>query len=213
VASLLSVNTGRAQPNPWDTPVTTGIDKRPAGGPVQLSDPGVDRGVSGAGGDHIGDVQHHGGSDQAVYAYAREDLDRWQEDLGRPLGNGSFGENLTTTGLDISAARIGERWRIGDECVVEITSPRIPCRTFAGWLHEQGWQKRFTQRGAPGAYLRVLNPGAVRAGDIITVEHSPGHDVTVAFMFRALTTNKELMPQLAAAGAALDAGTRRLLFS
>ena len=102
----------------------------------------------------------HGGTDQAVYAYAREDLDHWQAELGRPLTNGVFGENLTTSGLDVNGALVGERWQVGDDCVLEVTSPRIPCRTFAGWLEEQLWVKRFTQRGAPGAYLRVIVPGS-----------------------------------------------------
>jgi MOSC domain-containing protein YiiM len=209
---LLSVNLGRAQPNPWDTPTATGIDKRPATGPVLLSEPGPALGHSGAADDFIGDARFHGGSDQAVYAYAREDLDWWQEQLGTELRNGCFGENLTTAGLAVTAARIGERWRIGDDCVVEVTSPRIPCRTFAGWLQQQGWQKRFTQHAAPGAYLRVLHPGTVQAGAVLLVDHVPGHDVTVGFMFRALTTDKELIPQLAAAGPALDAGTRARVF-
>ena len=74
-----------------------------------------------------------------MYAFAREDLDFWERELGRPLANGSFGENLTTSGLDVSGAKIGERWRIGDELVLEVTSGRIPCRTFAaGWARRAG---------------------------------------------------------------------------
>ena len=97
----------------------------------------------------------------------------------------------------------GERWQVGATCVLEVTSPRIPCRTFAGWLEDQLWVKRFTNRGAPGAYLRVISPGLVSAGDPITVVHRPPHDVTIAMMFRALTTDKALQPRLAAAGDAL----------
>ena len=211
MATLLSVNVGRAAASRYTDTGITGIDKRPATEPVALRDPGPGTGVSGAAGDAIGDPGSHGGTDQAVYAYAREDLDQWQAELGRPLTNGVFGENLTTSGLDVSRALVGERWQIGDACVLEVTSPRIPCRTFAGWLEEQLWVKRFTQRGAPGAYLRVISPGSVAAGDEIAVIHRPAHEVTIAMMFRALTTDKVLQSQLAAAGDALPEHLRRRL--
>ena len=211
MATLLSVNVGRMAASRHTDTGVTGIDKRPSPDPVALRDPGPETGRSGVAGDSIGDARSHGGTDQAVYAYAREDLDHWQAELGRPLTNGVFGENLTTSGLDVNGALVGERWQVGGACVVEVTSPRIPCRTFAGWLQEQLWVKRFTQRGAPGAYLRVIAPGSVSAGDAITVLHRPAHGVTIALMFRALTTDKALMPQLAAAGDALPESLRRQL--
>ncbi|MGA8521884.1 MAG: MOSC domain-containing protein [Candidatus Dormiibacterota bacterium] len=211
MATLLSVNVGRMAASRHTDTGVTGIDKRPSPDPVALRDPGPETGRSGVAGDSIGDARSHGGTDQAVYAYAREDLDHWQAELGRPLTNGVFGENLTTSGLDVNRALVGERWQVGGACVVEVTSPRIPCRTFAGWLEEQLWVKRFTQRGAPGAYLRVIAPGSVSAGDAITVLHRPAHGVTIALMFRALTTDKALMPQLAAAGDALPESLRRQL--
>jgi MOSC domain-containing protein YiiM len=190
----------------------TGIDKRPADGPVEVRDPGPKgTGASGLAGDAVCNLRDHGGTEQAVYAYAREDLDAWEADLGRPLPAGVFGENLTTTGLDVTGALIGERWRVGERCVLQVTSPRIPCRTFAGWLQEQGWQRRFTLRGAPGAYFSVVVAGAVRAGDAITVVRRPAHDVTIGLMFRALTTDKALLPRLLAAGDDLPAETRDLV--
>ncbi|MFE3270698.1 MOSC domain-containing protein [Streptomyces sp. NPDC059215] len=203
---LLSLNLGRARAVPYtDRAVgVTGIDKRPVTGPVRVSAPGPKGvGASGLAGDTVCDLRHHGGDDQAVYAVAREDLDDWERELGRPLANGSFGENLTTLGLDVSGARIGERWRVGAELVLEVTSGRIPCRTFQGHLGEPGWVKRFTHRAAPGAYLRVIESGEIRAGDPIEVVHRPGHEVTVAVEFRAMTTERELLPGLLAAGAAL----------
>jgi MOSC domain-containing protein YiiM len=203
MATLLSVNVGRMSASRHTDTGVTGIDKRPSPEPVALRDPGPGTGISGAAGDAIGDPRSHGGTDQAVYAYEREDLDVWQAELGRPLGNGVFGENLTTAGLDVNGALVGERWQVGESCVLEVTSPRIPCRTFAGWLEDQLWVKRFTDRGAPGAYLRVISPGSVSAGDAITVLHRPAHDVTITMMFRALTTDKALQPGLAAAGDAL----------
>ena len=206
VGTLISVNVGSAKPSRHTDTGITGIDKRPSVEPVQIQDPGPRSGLSGLAGDAIGDPRSHGGTDQAIYAYAREDLDVWQQELGRPLPGGVFGENLTTSGLDINDARIGERWKVGDGCVLEVTSPRIPCRTFAGWLVEQQWVRRFTERGAPGAYLRVIEPGRVRAGDEITVIHRPAHDVSIAMMFRAMTTEKSLQPQLAVAADALPEG-------
>ncbi|MGW4675529.1 MOSC domain-containing protein [Streptomyces sp. NPDC004324] len=203
---LLSLNLGRARAVPYtDRAVgVTGIDKRPVTGPVRVSAPGPKGvGASGLAGDTVCDLRHHGGDDQAVYAVAREDLDDWERELGRPLANGAFGENLTTLGLDVSGARIGERWRVGAELVLEVTSGRIPCRTFQGHLGEPGWVKRFIHRAAPGAYLRVIESGEIRAGDPIEVVHRPGHEVTVAVEFRAMTTERELLPGLLAAGAAL----------
>ncbi|POX55467.1 MOSC domain-containing protein [Streptomyces sp. Ru71] len=204
---LLSLNVGQARPVPYtDQPEgLTGIDKRPVEGPVKVTAPGPKGvGASGLAGDAVCDTRHHGGDDQAVYAFAREDLDAWERELGRPLRNGVFGENLTTRGVDVSGALIGERWRIGPDVVLEVASGRIPCRTFQGHLGERGWVRRFTHRGAPGAYLRVIQPGEIRAGDAIEVVHRPDHDVTVAVQFRAVTTERELLPRLLVAGAALD---------
>jgi MOSC domain-containing protein YiiM len=186
---LLSVNIAHVQPNQYKTSDITGIDKRPASGPVEVRAPGLKDGGAGSGlaGDTIGDRGSHGGDDQAVYAYAREDLDRWERELGRTLTSGSFGENLTTAGVDVNGARIGEQWTIGGEVILEVTSPRVPCSTFRGWMGIPGWLKIFTAASIPGAYLRVVAPGAVSAGDDIVVSHRPAHDVTIAAMFRALT--------------------------
>ncbi|MEU8601950.1 MOSC domain-containing protein [Streptomyces sp. NB004] len=203
---LLSVNLGRAKSVPYtDHPRgVTGIDKRPADGPVRVAAPGPKGvGASGLAGDAVCDTRHHGGDDQAVYAMAREDLDAWEHELGRPLAHGSFGENLTTTGLDVSGALIGERWRVGPDLLLEVTSGRIPCRTFQGHMGEERWMKRFMEKAAPGAYFRVVEPGEIRAGDAVRIVHRPEHDVTVALQFRAVTTRRELLPRLLAAGEAL----------
>jgi MOSC domain-containing protein YiiM len=202
---VLSVNVGRPRPNPWKPVALTGIDKRPVSGPVAVAAPGPKgTGEVGLAGDRVYDVRHHGGPDQAVYAYAREDLDIWQRELGTALPNGVFGENLTTEGVDVNGALIGERWRIGPDLVLEACCPRIPCGTFQGWLARAGWIKRFTAAGLPGAYLRVIAPGRVQAGDEVVVEHRPGHDVTIAVTFRALTTEPDLLPRLVAADAMPD---------
>ena len=210
MSSVLSLNVGRPALSTAKDVGMTGIDKRPVPGAVVIRDPGRFP-VSGLAGDAICDTASHGGRDQAVYAYAREDLDGWEAELGRSLRCGIFGENLTTLGLDVSGARIGERWQIGGRCVLEVSCPRIPCRTFAAWLQEKGWERAFTLRSVPGAYLRVVEPGSVRAGDDIAVVHRPEHDVTVQLMFRVLTREKGLLPLLAPAGEALPAETREML--
>ncbi|CAM4327116.1 6-N-hydroxylaminopurine resistance protein [Mycobacterium basiliense] len=157
---------------------------------------------SGLVGDTIGNQSVHGGDDQAVYAYAREDLDAWEVQLQRALTNGIFGENLTTLGVDVTEARIGERWSIGtDGLVLEVSAPRTPCRTFSAFLTLAHWIKTFTEAGKPGAYLRVISPGTVRAGDTVTIDHRPDHDVTIGLAFRARMSQPELLPQLLVAEA------------
>ncbi|MGA3353580.1 MAG: MOSC domain-containing protein [Acidimicrobiales bacterium] len=172
---------------------STGIDKVPTSGPVMVSAPGPEgSGTGRLAGDVICDTKHHGGDGQAVYAYAREDLTWWEDELGRVLRGGMFGENLTTFGLDVTEALIGETWRIGAHVLLQVTSPRVPCSTFAAWINRKGWLKDFTRRARPGAYLRVLDGGEIRAGDPVVVEFRPSHAVTVGATFRALTLEPEL---------------------
>lgn len=192
---VISVNTGPVKEQVFTGLGRSAIDKRPVTGAVEV-------GRLGIAGDEIGDTVNHGGVDQAVYAYSREELDWWQAELGTPLRDGVFGENLTTSGLDVDAAEVGERWRIGTT-LLEVRSVRIPCNDFKGWMGVQGapvggWVKRFAARGRPGPYLRVLEPGSLRAGDPIEVVHRPGHGVTASTMFRALTTERTLLPELLA---------------
>jgi MOSC domain-containing protein YiiM len=197
--SVLTVNLARLRPNPDKQTVLTGIDKQPTDGVVAVRPPGSKRVRLGSGltADAIGNKKLHGGDDQAVYAYAREDLDDWQTAFGRTLDNGNFGENLTTSGIDVTGARIGERWHVGsDGLVLEVTSPRTPCRTFAAFLEIPDLIKTFTKAAIPGAYFRVISPGTVRAGDEIVVTERPDHDVTVGLVFRAILTERELLPQL-----------------
>jgi MOSC domain-containing protein YiiM len=210
VAVLLSVNVGRLQPNAnRRSHRLTGIDKRPTASAIEVRAPGEKRDGppqaggapmgSGLVGDEIGDHRHHGGDEQAVYAYAREELDDWEQRLGRELRNGMFGENLTTRGLVVSDAVIGERWQIGD-VVLQVTGPRIPCGTFRDHMAEKGWLRTFALVARSGAYLKVVTPGTVRAGDEVTVVHRPDHDVTSRLAFRALTRERGLLPGLLGAG-------------
>jgi len=206
VANVLSVNLARVRtnPDPRAQSKVTGIDKLAASEAVMVRAPGPMRGGDGSGlvGDTIGNQKLHGGDDQAVYAYAREDLDAWEKRLGRELTNGMFGENLTTSGIDLTGALIGERWRLGaDGLLLEVSAPRTPCRTFAAFLNLDRWIKTFTDAGNPGAYLRVISPGTIRAGDAITIDYRPDHDVTVGLVFRARMSEPELLPRLLAADA------------
>ena len=209
MARLDSVNIGRPRPNPYKDTGSTGIGKQPTFEPVQVRAPGPKTTGLGSGlvGDFIGDGKHHGGNDQAVYAFQREDLDDWERLLGRELPNGFFGENLTTLDLEINQARIGERWRVGEKVILQVTAPRIPCATFRGWMGEKGWAKIFTAAGRPGAYLSVITPGTIRAGDPIEVIQRPDHGVSIGLVFSATTTERSLLPRLLAAAAYLDQDT------
>lgn len=202
---VVSVNLAVPEASTAKSVGITGINKRPVDGPVPVRAPGPRADASGAGapgmlsglvGDQIFDVAHHGGDDQAVYAYAREDYEWWQRELGRDLPSGSFGENLTTVGVNVNGAAIGERWRIGTDLVLQTTFARIPCNTFQAKIGEPHWVKRFTRVARPGAYLRVVQPGEVRAGDPVEVLDRPGHGLTIAEGFRAWTTEPELLPRL-----------------
>ena len=166
-------------------PARTAIDKRPAAGRIAVR-------ALGLAGAESADKENHGGREQALYAYAREDLDWWVERLGYELRNGQFGENITTSGLDVTGALIGETWRIGS-AVVQVTTPRIPCVTFQSWMDEPHWVKRFAAAGRPGAYLRVLAEGAVAAGDPVEVIDRPAQRVTIAESMRAYYGDQDLM--------------------
>ena len=184
----------RLKPKSWEEPYTTAIDKAAVTGPIPL-------GWMGLAGDIQCDRDNHGGVYAAVYAYADEDADGWAQELGFPIEPGRFGENLRTSGLDVTGAEIGERWQIGrpgEGVLLEVTSARTPCRTFAEHMNQPHWVKRFTLRNAPGSYLRVLKRGSVQAGDSITVTHRPGHGVTVGDCTR-LGTPARMRVLLAAA--------------
>ena len=141
VARLDSVNLGHPKPNPHKDTGWTGIGKQPIEGPVDVRAPGPKMSGLGSGlvGDFIGDGKHHGGDGQAVYAFQREDLDDWERRLGRQIPNGYFGENLTTVGLEVNEARLGERWRVGGEVVLQVTAPEFRARhSAAGWGRRAG---------------------------------------------------------------------------
>ena len=191
---VISVNVGKVRDAVWAGIGRTAMDKQPVTGLVHADRLGLV-------GDQVGDTKYHGGPDQAVYAFAREELDWWAGELGREVRDGQFAENLTTRGIDVDEAEVGERWRIGT-ATFEVAMIRIPCNDFKNWqrrngYEDKGWVRRFTLRGRPGAYLRVLQEGELQAGDDLTVVHQPGHGVTISTMFRAMTTERSLLPELA----------------
>ncbi len=214
-ASVLSVNLGRPAADRGKPQNTTGIDKQPVASAQVAAPPAreVTRRLapearSGLIGDYIGDGKHHGGTVQAVYACAREDLDALGAQVGRLFASGAFGENLTTLGLDVTGGLIGERWRIGggdDAVELVVTCPRIPCNTFGAFIAERGWLKTFTRAAMPGAYLAVVRPGVVRAGDPIEVVFRPDHEVSIGVLFRSQTLERELAPVVLTAADYLDA--------
>jgi MOSC domain-containing protein YiiM len=186
-ARILSVNVGTIKDIVVSgRPNRTAIDKRKVSGRVFAGRLGLTS-------DEQADLEHHGGPEQALYAYAREDLDWWTEQTMREFGNGEFGENLTMAGLDVNGALIGEIWQLGDGVVVQVTAPRIPCQVFKTWTGERQWVKRFAAAGRPGAYLRVLTEGEIGAGDQVTVLSQPPVRVTVAESMRAYYGDADLM--------------------
>lgn len=186
-----SVNVARPRPVPWrGGMVMTGIFKQPAAGPVPV------RGVN-LEGDDQADRSVHGGPDKAVYAYALEDIVWWERELGMPLDPGAFGENLTTVGIDVTGATIGERWAIGT-AVLEVAQPRQPCFKLGIRFGDQRFVRRFARAGRPGAYLRIVEPGMIEAGAAIRIIHVPSHGIRIRRVSRALL-GQEPAPDAAAA--------------
>lgn len=190
----------------------SGIAKTPVDRAVEVRAPGERSTGLGSGlvGDTIGSRRHHGGDDQAVYAYAREDLDHFAALLGQELADGVFGENLTTVGVDASGAVLGERWRVGTGPLLAVRGPRIPCRNFRTWIGVRGWLRTFDRAGLPGAYLAVAEPGAIAAGDPVQIVVRPGHGITVHDLYRAMTSEPDRWPEILARVPDLSAEARRM---
>ncbi len=175
--AVVSVNVGR--PRPVDRngkAATTAIWKSPVSGRVRA------RGVN-LEGDEQADRSVHGGYDKAVYAYAAEDADWWEGELGRSIGPGGFGENLTVQGLDLAASVVGERWTVGT-AVLEVSEPRLPCWKLGLRMDDPRFPHRFTRAQRPGTYLRIVQAGDVGAGDTVRVVSRPDHGFTVGDIWR-----------------------------
>jgi len=190
-ARVLSVNVGGVRKFDYHgRPAQSAIWKSPVSGRVAA------RGVNLAG-DRQADLQAHGGLDKAVYAYAVEDQRWWEREIGRPLSNGEFGENLTTEGIELNDALVGERWQIGST-VLEVSEPRIPCWRLGVRMNDQRFPRRFTEALRPGAYLRIVVEGDVGAGDEIRVVERPEQGLTIRDVFRIYTRDRHEVDRLLA---------------
>jgi MOSC domain-containing protein YiiM len=183
-AKVLSLNVVHAViPDVGGSVGVTSIDKRSVSDSRQVTTAGV-------AGDQRSDIPNHGMPEQAVYAYAREDYEWWEVELDREIPAGKFGENLTTVGIDVTNAVIGQTWRIGST-LLQVTGPRIPCGTFARFMEEDKWVKRFMDEGMPGTYFQVLEAGEITSGDEIKIESTPEHGVTVSDVYQLVAGDRD----------------------
>lgn len=183
-AKILSVNVGK--PKHFDykgRQAKSAIWKSPVSGKIFARGINLD-------GDDQADREAHGGFDKAVYAYAREDAEWWEKEIGRPIEYGEFGENLTTTGIEVNDALIGERWQIGN-VLLEVSEPRIPCWRLGVRMQDKSFPKKFTQALRPGPYFRIVQEGELSAGNAITIVEKPNHDLTLRDVFRIYTKNHD----------------------
>jgi MOSC domain-containing protein YiiM len=174
-------------------PVYSAIGKHPVEGRVRVAGVNLE-------GDDQADRRVHGGPDKAVYAYASEDTAWWAQELGRPLGPGAFGENLTVEGVDVSGAVIGERWHVGST-VLEVCQPRQPCFKLGIAFGDPKLLRRFALASRPGAYLRIVTEGDLGAGDAVTVTDRPSHGITIAMVSDALLIDDSQIGHVAQAPA------------
>jgi MOSC domain-containing protein YiiM len=187
---LISVNVGL--PKEVDTGrriVETAIWKTPVEERVKVRHDNLE-------GDRQADLTVHGGPDKAVYAYAIEETRLWEKELGRDLGPGAFGENLTTEGVDVSGAVLGERWRVGTT-LLEVVQPRLPCFKLGLKMGDPTFLKTFAQASRPGAYLKIIEEGDLGAGDAIEVDLGgrPDHGVSVRLVSDAMLVDHSLIPR------------------
>jgi MOSC domain-containing protein YiiM len=169
---VVSVNVGTAKTVEWHgRNVTSAIWKSPVDAPVVVEHLALH-------GDEQADLRVHGGPDKAVYAYSVDDYTWWSAQLGVTLGPGTFGENLTIADIDVSRAVVGQEWEVGD-AVLRVTQPRMPCFKLGMRMGDASFVDRFGAALRPGAYLRVVRPGRVRAGDAVIVGAPPAQGLTV----------------------------------
>ncbi len=191
VGRVLSVNVGTVREFEYNgRPAKSAIWKSPAAGRIAAQGVNLD-------GDDQADRRAHGGPDKAIYAYAVEDARWWEQEIGRPLAYGEFGENLTTEGIEVNYALVGERWEI-ETTVLEVSEPRIPCWRLGVRMNDPIFPRRFAEAMRPGAYLRIVVEGNIGAGDEIRVLEKPGHSLTIRDVFRIYTRDRDEVERLLA---------------
>ena len=174
---LLSINIGKErQQQRKDYVETTGIYKMPMDGAVEIKSLGID-------GDAICDTKNHGGVDQVRYVYAGADYAWWSNEIGKELAPGTFGDNLTISDLESAEFNVGDYIHVG-EVTLQVTSPRIPCGTFATRMKDPHWVKKFKAAERPGLYVRVIKQGTIQAGDEISIEKYDGETISILQMYR-----------------------------
>ena len=174
---LLSVNIGQKRTQQKGSELeTTGIYKIPVQEPVEINSLGIQS-------DFICDQKNHGGPDQAIYIYGQPDYEWWSKELGKDLGPGTFGENLTVSELESARFNIGDRLHVGS-AILEVTAPRIPCSTLAARMGDPQFVKKYRHAGRPGLYCRVIQEGFVQTGDEVTLESYKGETLSILQMFR-----------------------------
>ncbi len=162
----------------------TAIYKIARVGPVSLTRLNLD-------GDGQGDLKNHGGEYQAVYCYPHEHYAAWATELARAdFAFGQFGENFTTLGLLEAEVCVGDAFRVGG-AVIQATQPRVPCYKLADKMGIRGFDKTFLRANRSGFYVRVLEEGAVEAGDAIALISRDPIGMSIAEVNAALYLDKE----------------------
>ncbi|NNC66852.1 MAG: MOSC domain-containing protein [Gammaproteobacteria bacterium] len=183
-AKVLSVNVGTPREFEYkNRNAKSAIWKSPVTGRIAARGVNLD-------GDDQADRVAHGGYNKAVYAYAIEDIAWWEQQVGQTIHYGVFGENVTTHGISVNEALVGERWEVGTT-ILEVSEPRIPCWRLGVRMEDKTFPRQFTQALRPGSYLRIIVEGDIGANDEINVIAKPDHDLSVRDVFRIFTHNRE----------------------